>query len=94
MRGLYRGFVPLFFRDIPTYGVYFLTYNFYQKLLGLNPKDSISSDNKSAIIKKMIAGGFAGQSTWFFAYPFDIIKTIAQSGTNNPGMLKISRQLY
>lgn len=39
IRGLYRGFMPMFFREVPTFGIYFLSYNLYQKLLGLNPKD-------------------------------------------------------
>jgi hypothetical protein len=29
MRGFYRGFWPHFWRDVPTFGVYFLSYDIY-----------------------------------------------------------------
>jgi hypothetical protein len=35
----------------------------------------------SLIIDEMIkltAGGFAGMTTWFFAYPFDVVKSVSQ----------------
>ena len=60
IKGLYRGFMPMFMREVPTFGIYFLSYHLYQRLLGLDPKSQINFENKSALIKKMIAGGFAG----------------------------------
>lgn len=38
VRGLYRGFFPLFMREVPTFGVYFLSYHLYQRMLGIDPK--------------------------------------------------------
>jgi Mitochondrial carrier protein len=29
LRGFYRGFWPQFWRDVPTYGIYFLSYDVY-----------------------------------------------------------------
>jgi hypothetical protein len=29
IKGFYRGFWPHFWRDVPTYGIYFLTYDLY-----------------------------------------------------------------
>ncbi len=68
--GFYRGFWPHFWRDVPTYGIYFLSYDVYQKILlrGKDPKSLEQSVYKLFMIKLM-AGGFAGMTTWFFAYP-------------------------
>jgi hypothetical protein len=44
-------------------------------------------DEKSKIIKKMVAGGLAGQICWFFGYPFDIIKTMAQTSNKKQGFI-------
>jgi len=49
---------------------------------------------------KLFAGGFAGMTNWFFAYPFDVIKSISQQATmpigeeRRPSMLNIARYLW
>ncbi len=75
IKGFYRGFVPQFWRDVPTFGIYFLSYNLFQKLLRIDPTLKITQQNVWYLAKKMTAGGLAGALTWFFAYPFDVIKS-------------------
>ena len=37
-RGLYRGFVPLLCRDLPSWGAYFWAYDFFKDLLRVEDK--------------------------------------------------------
>lgn len=61
LRGFYRGFVPQFFRDCPTMGVYFLSYNYLQRFLfGLDPNAHIKVTEKKKMMQKLCSGGLAG----------------------------------
>ena len=35
--GLYRGYCAQFLREVPTMGIYFLSYNKYQSFFGVDP---------------------------------------------------------
>ena len=80
IKGFYRGFWPQFWRDVPTYGIYFLSYDVYQKLLmrGADPTRVAEEQKMKNFMVKLTAGGFAGMTTWLFAYPFDVVKSVSQ----------------
>ncbi|XP_076971857.1 solute carrier family 25 member 45 isoform X3 [Tamandua tetradactyla] len=70
-RGLFRGAWALVLRDTPTLGVYFLTYEWLCR--------QYTSDGQtpsSATI--LVAGGFAGITSWVSATPLDVIKSRLQ----------------
>jgi solute carrier family 25 (mitochondrial carnitine/acylcarnitine transporter), member 20/29 len=79
LRGFYRGFWPHFWRDVPTFGAYFLSYDIYQKILlrGEDPKKAMEDKSCKVFMIKLLAGGFAGMTNWAFAYPQDVVKSFA-----------------
>uniref|UniRef100_A0A915C7Z9 Mitochondrial basic amino acids transporter n=1 Tax=Parascaris univalens TaxID=6257 RepID=A0A915C7Z9_PARUN len=71
---LYRGVIATLARDIPSYGVYFASYDRMAK--------SLSCDNTSESltnVQLLFAGGIAGVLSWVVNYPVDVIKSKFQS---------------
>uniref|UniRef100_A0A667I970 Solute carrier family 25 member 45 n=1 Tax=Lynx canadensis TaxID=61383 RepID=A0A667I970_LYNCA len=69
-RGLFRGAWALTLRDTPTMGIYFVTY----ELCRQSTRDG--QDPSPATV--LVAGGFAGISSWAVATPLDVIKSRLQ----------------
>lgn len=92
-RGFYKGFWPHFWRDVPTYGIYFLSYDFFQRYTVKEKRDN----GFRVYLGKMLAGGLAGMLTWLFAYPMDVVKSTVQSGSfknNRASMASVMKHLY
>jgi len=70
-RGFYKGFNVTACREIPSMGLYFLTYKKCRE--GLSSCRYISNDVAIAV-----AGGCAGCASWIAIYPLDVIKTNIQ----------------
>ncbi|KAE8607356.1 hypothetical protein XENTR_v10011148 [Xenopus tropicalis] len=87
--GLYRGCLALALRDIPSMGLYFLTYEVLCKWM------TKSLDEPSAWTM-LFAGGCAGTVGWAFANPMDVIKARLQMdgmhGVQYLGMLDCIRK--
>jgi solute carrier family 25 carnitine/acylcarnitine transporter 20/29 len=64
--GLYRGFVTTFWRDAPSYGVWFVVYEWVKHTL--TPRNE-----KSSVSAMLTAGSAAGVATWVCTYPMDVI---------------------
>jgi solute carrier family 25 carnitine/acylcarnitine transporter 20/29 len=73
-RGIYRGYWPLFWRDVPAWGTYFWAY----ELLKRNCVSDECNASVVHILKMMVCGGVAGQLSWIVSYPFDVIKCVIQ----------------
>ncbi|VDM44805.1 unnamed protein product [Toxocara canis] len=71
---LYRGLIATLSRDVPSYGVYFASYDRLAKSLSRDGTLE-SLDN----VKLLFAGGLAGVFSWVINYPVDVIKTKFQS---------------
>jgi len=74
IRGLMRGYVVTTLRDTPTFGVYFLCYEwckrtFFKPL----PKQETSQ------MGMFVSGGIAGVLGWLVTYPLDVIKSRIQT---------------
>ncbi|KAJ3343815.1 hypothetical protein HDU83_005518 [Entophlyctis luteolus] len=74
LRAFYVGMLPTLWRDTPSYGAYFASYELFAGLL-TPPTQPL--DEPSAGL--LIAGGLAGIVSWISTYPFDVIKTRMQS---------------
>ncbi|KAK9703197.1 Mitochondrial carrier protein [Popillia japonica] len=73
--GLYRGLIPMMYRDVPTYGIYTWAYEF---LMHYFYHAHILSD----ITRQILAGGCAGVVSWMFIIPLDVVKSRIQA--DNP----------
>ncbi|KAF7280041.1 hypothetical protein GWI33_006472 [Rhynchophorus ferrugineus] len=86
--GLYKGFLPMIFRDVPTSGIYFVV---YEGLLPHSRKDI-------QWYHKIWAGGWAGIASISSVLPMDVIKTRIQA--DDPiyprynGFVDCTRKLY
>lgn len=69
LRGVYKGLGLTVLREVPGYGVYFLTYEVLTKPYG----NSISTPHM------LIAGGLAGSASWLISCPVDVIKSRIQA---------------
>ena len=78
MRSLFKGYWPTFWRDVPTFGLFFFV---YENLKNLMIKDTDSNGILHA--KLVLASGFAGIINWIPTYPFDLIKSIIQCDTHH-----------
>ncbi|KAH0811452.1 hypothetical protein GEV33_011338 [Tenebrio molitor] len=74
-RGLFRGVTPMMLRDVPTSGLYTLT---YEMLMYYN----FSKCETPVLVKQSIAGGSAGIASWMFVIPLDVVKSRIQA--DNP----------
>ena len=80
VRGLFRGYSVTALRDTPSYGVYFLAYEYTKdKLLA-------ASSLQSPLLPMLAAGGIAGCLSWLSCYPADVVKSVIQTETAMAGV--------
>ncbi|KAG8449242.1 hypothetical protein GDO86_016058 [Hymenochirus boettgeri] len=81
LRGINRGMVSTLLRETPSFGFYFLTYDYLTRYLSCEISDSY------IIPKLLFAGGMSGIVSWLSTYPIDVIKSRLQAdgvgGVNN-----------
>ena len=75
---MYRGLVVMTYRDVPTFGVYTLVYEYLYKLL----KDYKLGDSKG-VFANLMAGGTSGVCCWSLIIPFDVIKSLVQADASH-----------
>ena len=69
---LHKGLFLTTCRDIPSFSIYFGTYDIFSHFL-----NHYTTLHYSII--SFISGSFAGGFSWFFTYPIDVVKTRIQS---------------
>lgn len=78
MKGLYRGFWATFWRDVPSWAIYFAAFEWMKQL---GPKYINKHNIKESQLDhmKMLwtinAGGMAGVLSWAACIPQDVIKS-------------------
>lgn len=75
IRNVYVGTVATACRDVPSSGVYFMTYEFFQRLL--MPEGGTRADLSPG--RTLFAGGMAGIINWLVAIPADVLKSRQQT---------------
>lgn len=73
-KGVFMGFWTTFFREAPSYAVYFASYEY----LCRNWSDTGLAKDINGI-PLLIAGASSGVLAWFSTYPFDVLKTKIQA---------------
>lgn len=83
-RGVFKGLGVTFLREMPSFGVYFLTYEAMTRMSGNDP---ISTPYM------LLAGGLAGTASWVISYPLDVVKSRIQADSNRyAGMFDCLKQ--
>lgn len=75
IRNVYVGTVATACRDVPSTGMYFMTYEYFQRLL--LPEGKSRQDLSPA--RTLFAGGMAGIFNWIVAIPSDVLKSKQQT---------------
>lgn len=75
LRNVYVGTVATACRDIPSSGVYFMVYEYFQRIL--LPEGKTREDLSPA--RTLFAGGMAGLLNWIVAIPSDVLKSRQQT---------------
>ena len=73
VHGLTRGLGLTILRETPSFGVYFMSYEFISSRL----KKRLDSPVSTPVL--LLSGGLAGQCSWLSTYPVDVIKTRIQN---------------
>ncbi len=90
VRGLYRGLMPTLIRDCPSYGVWFLVYEYLKDVM---VKEWNMQGSKEPVAQ-FAAGGLAGVAAWASIYPIDVAKSRVQSSTASLSMAAAFRDGY
>jgi solute carrier family 25 carnitine/acylcarnitine transporter 20/29 len=69
-RGLYRGMLITFLRDVPSFASYFWIYE--------TVKRKLSSKDEASLTTLLMAGGMAGIAAWLPCFPQDVMKSRIQ----------------
>ncbi|KAK1436850.1 hypothetical protein QVD17_02634 [Tagetes erecta] len=77
--GLFRGLTITLIRDAPSYGFYFLTYEYAREKL----HPGCRSSGEESWMTMLVAGGLAGFASWVCCYPVDVVKTRFQAQTTD-----------
>lgn len=90
IRNIYVGTVATAARDIPSSGMYFMTYEYFQRILLPEGK----SRNELSPSRTLFAGGMAGILNWIVAIPADVLKSRQQTAPQGKykGFLDVLRQ--
>ncbi|GLH06736.1 hypothetical protein R5R35_007938 [Gryllus longicercus] len=75
MRSIYKGSVATLLRDVPASGMYFMTYDWLQRVLTPEGQDA----NKIGLLSTIFAGGMAGVANWLVGMPADVLKSRLQT---------------
>lgn len=76
LKGFTRGYTGILLRDCPGFAMYFTLFDLFKRVLGVpNHQDHDHPFLSDVTFKKFVSGGSAGCFTWFFAYPFDTVKS-------------------
>ncbi|CAF1414379.1 unnamed protein product [Adineta steineri] len=81
IQNLYRGAGITVVRGIPTWGVYFSTYDTLKRLL--RPDGFTFTTEKLSTWRTILAGGTAGLLSWLVAMPADVLKSRLQSAPSD-----------
>lgn len=92
LRSIYKGTAATLVRDVPASGMYFMSYEYMQRILTPEGK----SRNDMSVGRILLAGGCAGICNWLVAIPPDVLKSRLQTapeGTYPRGIRDVFKRL-
>jgi solute carrier family 25 carnitine/acylcarnitine transporter 20/29 len=104
----WRGLGATLLRDGIPHGVWFASYEYakveltkYKQQNDINNNNNNNNNNErrsststeDEIVIPMLSGAFAATTAWGIGYPFDLIKTRIQAGTNTGGIIMTAKDI-
>jgi len=74
LRGWYKGFTTMLYRDVPSYGLYMFCYEWIVR----NGEKYATNDTRQNLLL-LFAGGTTGVITWLSILPIDVVKSRIQA---------------
>jgi solute carrier family 25 carnitine/acylcarnitine transporter 20/29 len=97
IRRLYQGWWTTVWREVPAFGLYFVTYDYMKDQVNkflqnqsADPTQISIPEHSQPWIASAISGGCAGCITWMIVYPVDVIKTHVQTAALDTPLHKLS----
>jgi solute carrier family 25 carnitine/acylcarnitine transporter 20/29 len=97
VRRLYQGWWTTVWREVPAFGLYFVTYDYMKDQVNSfltrqseDPNSVTIPEHSHTWIASAFAGGCAGCITWMVVYPLDVIKTRVQTAPLDTPLAKLS----
>lgn len=89
--GFYKGGLAMAFREVPSFGIYCLTYEFLSAKMHHH-----KFTDSHGVLADLVSGGVAGSLTWLSIIPFDVIKSRYQADFNGEykGFVHCAKKLY
>ncbi|KAL1020504.1 hypothetical protein UPYG_G00000940 [Umbra pygmaea] len=92
-RSVYKGTALTLLRDVPSNGVYFMTYDFLKHKMTAEGE----SVSQLSTLKVLLCGGIAGLCNWIVALPPDVLKSNFQTAPDGryrgTGLVDVLREL-
>lgn len=89
--GLFKGALPTFCREVPGWGMLFMTKDMIERQLNANSEDQKYSIR---LAKKVVAGGVAGVCAWCASLPIDTVKSVIQASNTHKSIGEVTQELY
>jgi solute carrier family 25 carnitine/acylcarnitine transporter 20/29 len=88
--GLMRGLFATWWRDIPGFAAYFVSYEWLRRTM--TPVGH--SLDELPPLKQLLAGGLGGIAAWVISYPFDVLKSRIQTNNEYRGLWHCAMASY
>lgn len=89
-KGLYKGALATFLREVPGSGILFMTKAKIESKLNVENEANYSM----FLAKKILAGGVAGLCAWCSSIPIDTVKSVIQTSAEQRGIREVTLSLY
>ena len=97
-KGLFKGTLVTYARDMPSFATYFLVYESLQQNIFEKSKE-VSEEEESKIVERNIfgtimSGALAGIAGWTVAIPADVIKNRHQVNSGSKSAIQNAKDLF
>ena len=87
LRGVFKGTMVTYARDMPSFATYFVVYDYLRNNL-------VIQNGTSSIFGTIVAGALAGIAGWIVAIPADVIKNRHQANEKSKSAISTAAQLF
>jgi len=89
-KGLYKGSLATFLREVPGSGVLFMVKDRMERKLNVEQETVYSM----FLAKKILSGGIAGLCAWCSSIPIDTVKSVIQTSSEQRRIGEVTTELY